>query len=79
VRTEYRNGDPISLQATGCDGCNPAMINGVLCHEHGCPDAWRDYQRECKWCGFKFFPVESGDYFCSYDCIESYYGQEVIP
>lgn len=41
-RSEYRNGDPISLEFTGCNGCSPSAINGVLCHEHGCPDAWRD-------------------------------------
>lgn len=41
-RSTYRNGDPIGLIHCGCDSCNPSMINGALCHEHGCPDAWRD-------------------------------------
>ena len=40
-RKAYRNGDPIELSC-GCNGCSPSMINGVLCHEQGCPDAWRD-------------------------------------
>jgi hypothetical protein len=42
MRANYRNGDPIDLKHNGCDGCSPAMVNGTLCHERGCPDAWRD-------------------------------------
>jgi len=42
MRKNYNNGDEISLKQNGCDGCSPSMINGVLCHETGCPDAWRD-------------------------------------
>ena len=42
MRTTYRNGDEIGLRYNGCDGCSPATVNGVLCHETGCPDAWRD-------------------------------------
>ena len=42
MRTHYRNGDEITRQHTGCDGCSPCMVNGVLCHEYGCPYAWRD-------------------------------------
>lgn len=41
-RTRYRNGDPIRLQHCGCDGCNVGTVNGKLCHETGCPEAWRD-------------------------------------
>ena len=48
------------------------MINGVLCHEHGCPDAWMDETRECKWCGTEFKPIERADSFCSRDCELSY-------
>lgn len=40
-RTHYRNGDEIHLSC-GCNSCSPCRINGVLCHETGCPDAWRD-------------------------------------
>jgi len=53
-RTKYRNGDSIDLLC-GCNSCNPSRINGVLCHEAGCPDAWRDQQRECPDCGRKFY------------------------
>jgi hypothetical protein len=41
-REYYNNGDAIALTNTGCDGCTPSVINGVLCHEAGCPEAWRD-------------------------------------
>lgn len=56
MRTEYRNGDSITLTATGCDSCSPCMVNGVLCHESGCPDAWRDMLATCWECGYEFYP-----------------------
>lgn len=59
ARTTYRNGDTITLTATGCDGCSPSNINGRLCHETGCPEAWRDYPQDCDVCGFAFFRTES--------------------
>lgn len=65
-RTEYNNGDPITLPG-GCDGCAPCAINGVFCHETGCPDAWRDEARECKECGFGFQPDERHQTCCD-DC-----------
>ena len=61
-RTHYRNGDEISLG--GCNGCNPVMINGVFCHEAGCPDEWRDYARACRVCGFDFYPHERFQNIC---------------
>lgn len=42
MRETYNNGDEISLKHNGCDGCSPCTIQGVFCHETGCPDAWRD-------------------------------------
>lgn len=63
MRTKYRNGDDITLSC-GCDSCSPSMINGVLCHEMGCPDAWRDYRRECRECGCDFYPQERGENVC---------------
>ena len=33
-----------------CDSCEVLNINGVNCHEHGCPDAWKDYKTECYEC-----------------------------
>ena len=66
-REHYRNGDEITLTSCGCDGCAPSRINGVLCHESGCPDAWRDYQVACYTCGDGFFPEEKGIMVCP-DC-----------
>jgi hypothetical protein len=74
MRANYNNGDDIGLSANGCDGCNPSSINGVLCHEHGCPDAWRDAKVECKWCGEMFAPESRGDVFCEFSCAEAYNG-----
>lgn len=50
-----------------CDSCQVAYINGVRCHEQGCPDAWRDHTRECFECGFDFKPSERGQSVCD-DC-----------
>ena len=69
MRTNYRNGDEITLTANGCDGCSPAVINGVLCHEQGCPDAWRDESQECAWCGQTFHPEERIQSYCEADCM----------
>ncbi len=44
-----------------CDQCEAAMINGIFCHEHGCPNACKRYepagdvwitQRKCPECGY---------------------------
>lgn len=67
ARTKYRNGDPITLSC-GCDSCSPIRVNGVLCHEAGCRDAWRDYQVDCRECGFEFYPVHRGERICP-DCV----------
>ena len=56
-----------------CDSCEELNINGVNCHEFGCPDAWRDEIRECKWCGYEFKPEEKEERFCSTDCAEIYH------
>ncbi len=55
-----------------CSSCEALRINGVLCHETGCPDAWRDYNRECKWCGQEFKPEDHNQQFCDEACYESY-------
>jgi len=48
---------------TACESCVAAMINGVYCHELGCPDAWQDYGNECQWCGSDFQMACSRDSF----------------
>jgi hypothetical protein len=57
-----------------CDQCEAAMINGVFCHETGCPnsrklydslsDSWRKVY-ECRECGCEVF---EGEVCC--DCNE---------
>ncbi|MFZ5832433.1 MAG: hypothetical protein ACOY3P_20290 [Planctomycetota bacterium] len=67
-RKQYRNGTPIILRANGCDGCQILSVNGQLCHEAGCPDAWRDYQIECRNCGTEFYPEDRDQSACSPCC-----------
>lgn len=67
-RGNYRNGDEIDLIHNGCDGCSPCMVNGVLCHEQGCFDSWRDRQVDCFQCGFPFYPTERYQNHC-FDCL----------
>lgn len=57
-----------------CDGCAMVTINGVPCHETGCPDQWRTTTRECDWCGVEFPPAERTLMFCSESCQESFNG-----
>jgi hypothetical protein len=70
MRETYQNGDSIGLRATGCDGCNPARINGVFCHETGCPYAWKDKTASCWECGFDFYPDEPSRYSLCQSCQE---------
>ena len=37
-----------------CGQCEMLAINGVACHETGCPEAWRGQIRQCKECGLAF-------------------------
>jgi len=55
-----------------CRSCDDAMINGVHCHETGCPDAWRDELRECRWCGQTFKPGNRTQFFCCQGCADSF-------
>jgi len=57
-----------------CKSCEVLYINGVKCHETGCPDAWKDYERECLWCGQKFKPEERYQECCSHSCTVAYNG-----
>jgi len=55
-----------------CDSCEVLVINGVICHERGCPDAWRDEIRECCECGCDFHPTERHQRFCDAECRAAY-------
>lgn len=59
--------------AQRCSSCEVLYINGVRCHEIGCPDAWRDYTVVCRWCGATFTPEERGQQFCDAGCAEAYH------
>jgi len=66
-----------------CPNCKTVRINGVLCHEDGCPTPHIGKTLECIWCGAKFkVPADEEPikrrimgrerYFCSEDCLESF-------
>lgn len=74
-RETYRNGDPIGLQENGCDGCSPSMIQGFLCHESGCPDAWRDRKAKCNFCGCTF-PLENRNDTLCQGCLDDHFDSE---
>lgn len=41
-----------------CPDCAMTTINGVPCHEQGCPSAWKGQRYECFECGCTFTPDE---------------------
>jgi hypothetical protein len=47
-----------------CQSCEVLRINGVLCHEQGCPDAWMDEIRQCYECGCDFTPESRNQILC---------------
>ena len=61
-----------------CNQCQAIRINGIICHETGCPNnhinlnTGKPYVKECAWCGTKFEPENKHDKFCSDECTESY-------
>lgn len=50
-----------------CASCQMLNINGYNCHEPGCPDAWKDADRECRECGCDFKPEDRYQWDCD-DC-----------
>ena len=56
-----------------CKSCVVLTINGVKCHETGCPDAWMDEERDCKWCGCSFKPEDRNQNFCDDQCFIAYH------
>jgi len=55
-----------------CPSCEAMMIQGVYCHESGCPDKWRNETHECKWCGSQFVPDAPDQSYCCEECGISY-------
>lgn len=56
-----------------CNSCQMLNINGVPCNETGCPVAWKDGTRECKWCGQSFKPEKKHQDCCSHTCTVAYH------
>jgi len=61
-----------------CSHCEVLYINGVKCHETGCPVAYLDGIAECEWCGQSIPSGEGvrqrgGKSFCCDDCYRDYY------
>ena len=67
-----------------CDQCQAIAINGINCHEQGCPNYWMDpltgepYQKECKECGCKFTPDDQDQELCDDQCAAHYWGSDFI-
>jgi hypothetical protein len=66
-----------------CDQCEAMMIQGVYCHETGCPNSDLDangnpYPKECEWCGAEFVPDFKGQSFCQENCQANYHGYEFV-
>jgi hypothetical protein len=57
-----------------CPSCVLVAINGVLCHEMGCPDSHLFKFYECHECGQPFAPEYRGQQFCDSDCHAAYCG-----
>lgn len=71
----------LSLGAPSCPSCRVTTINGLPCHETGCPDSWidpatsRPYVRECKECGSEFEPEGARgarQSYCSDECFNTF-------
>lgn len=56
-----------------CEYCEMTTINGLACHETGCPMAWMTERRVCLWCGMKFSPKYYQQECCDESCDEEYY------
>lgn len=61
-----------------CSQCEMLVINGVACHETGCPLYWQGTTAPCKWCGTPFRMEEMGQSFCDDDCGRLYHGLPTI-
>lgn len=57
-----------------CPSCQLVRINGIVCHETGCPSSHLFVTRDCKECGSTFNPTERVQSFCSPCCAAAYGG-----
>ena len=68
-----------------CQSCEAISIQGVACHETGCPDSWlqpgtdRPYLRKCRgWCGCDFEPEDRNQVICN-DCLRDEFDEDLPP
>jgi hypothetical protein len=45
-----------------CHSCAAIHVNGVLVHEAGCPEAFRDYTVPCYYCGCNYKAESNAEY-----------------
>ncbi len=66
-----------------CDQCHVVRINGIACHETGCPN-WnldpmtgKRQTQQCPWCGCAFTQTDEHDYgdYCDDTCRRADYGE----
>jgi hypothetical protein len=50
---------------SGCNHCEALMINGLFCHETGCPEARRERARHCPECGTRHDDVADAAMCCA--------------
>jgi hypothetical protein len=55
-----------------CPSCQLARIQGIVCHETGCPDRHLFTFTSCLWCGQRCKARRDGRRFCSGSCYRSY-------
>lgn len=56
------------IESGRCPSCELMRINGILCHEIGCPDSHLFMKHECKECGKAFEPENKNQEYCSPHC-----------
>lgn len=61
-----------------CDSCEMLSINGLACHETGCPEAWVE-PRECRECGSTFTPEHRHQQECDESCYQASLGLDPAP
>lgn len=57
-----------------CTQCQVLSINGLRCHETGCPIAWREYTKRCRNCKREFKLKEQRQEVCSKQCYRDFWG-----
>ena len=45
-----------------CHSCEAVQVNGILVHEHGCPDRYRNESVPCFYCGFDYLAESLDEY-----------------